>query len=164
MARSRTSISTAIRLAKRLMPDDGDLEGFLEALSAHRRRPIRLLAKQFGGDGVSGLWLATASTDYLVFDEHSNPARRVAVICHEVGHMLLGHRTDAALAALVNEVAPDLSPGLVARALARHAYDSTIENDAERVATAVGFEHTRRQAAANGAGAASRRWSVARLG
>lgn len=143
-ARSRR-VAAVVRLAKRLMPADGDLEGFLENLGRHRGRPIHLLPQSLGGRATSGLWIPGRHADFFVVDQPTTPSRRAAIVCHEAGHMLLEHRADASASAAVTAVAPDLSPALIARTLARHAYGTAEEAEAEAVGTVLGAEHARRQ-------------------
>ena len=146
-ARDRSSrrVTSAARLAKRLMPIDGDLDGLLDALSQERGRPIRVLPQKFAGRPTSGLWLPTKRADYLVIDEPTTPSRRSAIICHEVAHILLGHTPKITTSEVIASAMPDLSPELVARTLARHAYASEDETNAEKLGTLIGAEHWSRQ-------------------
>ncbi|HET9650214.1 MAG TPA: ImmA/IrrE family metallo-endopeptidase [Microlunatus sp.] len=135
----------AARVAKRLMPIDGDLGGLLDALGQQRSRRIHVLSHHFAGRATSGLWLPTKRADYLVIDEPTTPSRRAAIICHEVAHILLGHTPDITTSEVVATALPDLSPELIARALARHAYASDDETDAEELGTLIGAEHWSRR-------------------
>jgi hypothetical protein len=138
-------VANAARVAKRLMPIEGDLDGLLDALGQQRGRRIHVLPQRFAGRSTSGLWLPTKRADYLVVDEPTTPSRRAAIICHEVAHILLGHTPDVATADLVAVAMPDLSPELIARALARHAYATADEAEAEELGTLIGAEHWSRQ-------------------
>ena len=136
------------RLARRLMPDDGDLDGWLQNLGEHRKRPIRLIVQPLGaGSGLSGMCVVRDEADYIVLDAAATPSRRALVLAHEVAHLLLEHHGEAASSEVVARVAPDLSPGLVSRVLTRHGYDSAEEQDAEELATLLAVEHARRQRA-----------------
>lgn len=140
-------IRRASRLARRLMPSDGDLTGFLENLGRHRGRPLTLIEDQTPQSlGRSGLCLMTDEADYILVEAAAGPSRRATIICHEVSHLLLGHGGDSPLD-IAEDLAPDLEPGLVARMLARHSYASPAEQEAEVVATMVVAERTRRQQA-----------------
>lgn len=143
--RSSRRITTAARVAKRLMPIDGDLDGLLNALGRQRGRPLHVLPQKFAGRPTSGLWLPTNRADYLVIDEPTTPSRRSAIICHEVAHILLGHAPDIVNSEVIAAAMPNLSPELVARALARHAYGSDDEAEAEELGTLIGAEHWSRQ-------------------
>lgn len=138
-------MATAARVARRLMPIDGDLDGLLDALSVERGRRIHVLPHRFTGRPTSGLWLPTKRADYLVIDEPTTPSRRAAIICHEVAHILLGHTPDITSSEVIASAMPDLSPELIARALARHAYASEDEANAEELGTLIGAEHWSRQ-------------------
>jgi hypothetical protein len=127
------------------MPIDGDLDGLLDALSHERGRRIHLLPQRFTGRPTSGLWLPTTAADYVVIDDPTTPSRRAAIICHEVAHILLGHSPDITTSDLVAAALPNLSPELVARALARHAYATEDEAEAEELGTLIGAEHWSRQ-------------------
>lgn len=138
-------VASAARRARRLMPIDGDLDGLLDALSHERGRRIHLLPQTFMGRPTSGLWLPTKAADYLVIDDPTTPSRRAAIICHEVAHILLGHSPDTTTSDLVAAAMPNLSPELIARALARHAYATEDEAEAEELGTLIGAEHWSRE-------------------
>lgn len=137
---SSRRVTSAARLAKRLMPTDGDMVGLLANLAQHRGREIHVLARDFAGQPTSGLWISAERADYLVIDDPTTPSRRAAIICHEVAHILLGHRAQAGGAALIAAAAPDLSPELIARAMARHSYATQEEVEAEALATQIATE------------------------
>jgi hypothetical protein len=145
VSKSSQHVARAVRLAKRLMPADGDLMGLLANLAEHRGREIHMLTRQFTGRPTSGLWLAGERADYIVIDHPTTPSRRAAIICHEVAHILLGHEAQAGSPAAIASTAPDLSPALVARAMGRHSYAEEAEADAEQTATLIGAEHRYRQ-------------------
>ena len=148
-ATPRRRIRRTLRLARRLMPSDGDLAGFLHNLSRHRRRPLTLIEDDTSRSlGRSGLCLVTDKADYIFVEPATSPSRRATIICHEISHLLLGHEGDS-LAGVASDLAPDLEPGLVARMLARHSYTSPAEEEAEIMATMLVAEHTRRQHAAS---------------
>lgn len=130
----------AIHVARGLIPEDADPRALVDNVARHRRRPIRLLPVPLPPDAPSGMWVAVDDTDYLVYPAGTSPTRETAVICHEVGHMLLGH--DPGLRAddnrdLLAALAPDLAPALAARMLTRHGYASSQEADAEYVGTVL---------------------------
>jgi hypothetical protein len=146
-ARRNRTLRQATRLARQLMPRDGDIDGLVGNLSAHRSRPLTMIDSDLGQDGPSGLWLATPTKDYIVVDTAGSPSRRAAVICHEVAHILLGHTGDP-VAQDVASLVPNIRPSLAARFLARHGYDEPDEHAAEDLATQLVAEHTRRDRAA----------------
>ena len=117
---------------------NGELNSFVDAIAALRKRPIRLLGWPLAGDVPSGLWIARTDQDFIVYPEGAPAARKRAIVCHELAHMLLGHnmREDgqsAQLAAMV--VAPSIDPAVAARFLTRHGYEDTIEAEAETLGT-----------------------------
>lgn len=145
--RSRHKIRRAVRLARRLMPSDGDLNGMLVNLSRHRSRPLTLIEGPASGSlGRSGLCLVTDEADYILLEPGASPSRRATIICHEVSHLLLGHEGGSS-SELAASLAPDLSPSLVARMLGRHSYVTLEEKEAEVTATLLVTEHVRRQRA-----------------
>jgi hypothetical protein len=148
LVRSRRMIRRAVRLAQRLMPSDGDLDGLLANVSRHRGRPLTLLEGSMSRSlGRSGLCLITDDADYILLEPRTSPSRRATIICHEVSHLLLGHEGDSS-SDITTRMAPDLDPSLVARMLARHSYMTLEEEEAEVMATLLVTEHVRRQQAA----------------
>lgn len=88
----------------------------------------------------SGLWIATAQADYIVFPADASASERTAIICHELAHMLLDHRPEAEvdrLAQLVAMVAPTVDPTVAGRFLTRHGYADGAEAEAEQLATVL---------------------------
>jgi len=144
---SRRKIRRAARLARRLMPSDGNLDGFLTNLGQRRGRPLTLVEGQMSQAlGRSGLCLMTNEADYILIEPDTSPSRRATIICHEVSHLLLGHEGESS-AGIAASLAPDLAPSLVARMLARHSYGTPEEEEAEVMATVLVTEYTRRQRA-----------------
>jgi len=136
------------RLARRLMPPDGDLEGWLHNLGEHRNRPVKATVGDLSGTpGLTGMCLIRDDADYIVVDAAASPARQVMFLCHEVAHLLLGHEGEVASSDLVAQATPDLPPALRARVLTRHAHDNLEEHAAEELATLLTLEHARRQRA-----------------
>jgi hypothetical protein len=67
----------------------------LEALRAavERQRGRRLILEPaFLSHSGSAIWIATHEADLIVYDQAAEPARRLQAICHQFGHMLLGHQ------------------------------------------------------------------------
>jgi len=144
--RSARAMRHAVRLARRLMPLDGNLDDFIASIARHRGRPITLVQlDRRPSDDLSGLWLATESADYIIVDPTATPSRRALIVCHEIAHMLLGHRGDLTTSQLLATTAPDLNCALVARVLGRHAYGSADEQAAEEMATVVAAERSQRE-------------------
>lgn len=144
-AQNDRRIRHAARLAKRLLPTDGNLDGLLANLSEHRDRPIFILDQDLGADGPSGLWVETATADYVVVHASATPSRRAAIVCHEAAHMILGHEAQAGD---LTELVSTIRPSLAARFLQRHGYSAPDEHDAETLATEIVAEQGRRARAA----------------
>jgi hypothetical protein len=136
------------RLARRLMPPDGDLDQWLRNLSEQRMRPIRAAAGDLSATpGLTGMCVIRDDADYIVVDAAASPARQVMFLCHEVAHLLLGHQGEVASSDLIARATPDLPPGLRTRVLTRHEHSSPEEHAAEELATLLSLEHARRQRA-----------------
>ena len=134
--------------ARRLIPASGDLTGFVDAVARSRGRPIVLLGAAFEADAPSGVWIVTELRDYIGYPSDAPAARRAAIVCHEVAHMLLGHDPPAGtggLASLAAAAAPTLDPDVAARFLARHGYAGGEEADAEGLGTWLAAELARRE-------------------
>ena len=121
-----------------MLPRSGDVDDLLEAVGRARGRPIRLLSFEVSSDSPSGVWIATAKTDYVAHPADASSAERSAIICHELAHMFLGHRPEQAfdhLSQLAVAVAPSLDPEVARRFLSRHGYSDDVEADAEQLGT-----------------------------
>jgi len=134
-ARKRSLVG---RILRGLPPERSTLEDLVDAVAKRRGRSINLLPCAFPASSVSGLWVSRDADDYIAFPEDASATRRVAIVCHELGHMLMNHdetggRLD--LGALLAVIAPDVDSQHAARVLARHGYDSKQEAEAEEVGT-----------------------------
>lgn len=139
-------VQDAIRTANALTPLSGDVANLLDNLSAMRGRSITILSAPLASP-LSGLLISTNKTDYVVVGEEASPERQVAIVCHEVAHLLLGHdRQDSLSAGLIESgLLQGLNPELVRSVVAgRHAYAHTTELDAETVATHISIQLRRR--------------------
>lgn len=147
MIRGRPSaVTAAIRSAGPLLPDSGEIEHFLELVSADRGRPLVLLVGSLD-DSVSGALISTPQADYIAVSDHASPERLCAIVCHEVAHLLMGHDHGPPLSqslfdsGLLGDIDPELAKSVVAT---RCAYDHPDEVDAEVVATHISVELRRR--------------------
>lgn len=139
-------VSDAIRTADAMIPLSGDVEDLLDNLSRTRDREITILTAPLTSP-VSGLLIATGKADYVVVGDEASPERQVAIVCHEVAHLLLGHDDKESLGSGLIEsgLLQGLSPELVRSVVAgRHAYAHTTELDAETVATHISIQLRRR--------------------
>lgn len=86
------------------------------------------------------MWISTDGGEYIVFPSDASSAERAAVICHELAHMLLGHRPEAQedqLSQMATRVAPSIDPQVAQRFLHRHGYAEKVEAEAEYLATVL---------------------------
>jgi hypothetical protein len=120
------------------LPTPFDVRALCEGLAAQRGRPIRLLPLA-GLTGVCGLWIATDTTDFIAYEQHTTPPHQDHIVLHEIGHMLCEHYpatvTPAEQARLL---LPSLDPAMVRRVLGRTGYTSVEEQEAEIFASLVG--------------------------
>lgn len=144
LTRRRTTVDRAVREAAQYMPDNGDLNELISRLSAARGRPLALVHHELAPDGPSGVWIDLPEKDYLVVATDAPPSREAAIICHELGHIVLGH-AGPSLTSGVDMLAPDISPHVTARFLNRHSYEDQQERDAEAFGTMLAAEHARRR-------------------
>lgn len=140
------NVKEAIRSAEGVLPASGEAQDMLDHLSARRGRPIRLLAEPLP-EAVSGVLMSTDKADYVAVSKEASPERQVSVVCHEIAHMLLGHDHQGSLASslvetgLLSGLHPELAKSVVA---GRQAYATTVETDAELVATYISVELRKR--------------------
>jgi hypothetical protein len=128
----------------RLLRGAQTIDDLVQAVARTRGRNITLLDSETDPDGFSGLWIATATADYIAYDARASAASRDAIICHELAHMLLGHDAEDNSAQIAELFAPHLSPALVRRFLSRHGYENRIEAEAESLGTLMAAELARR--------------------
>lgn len=104
MARIRT-------LVNRLVPAGASLDEVLTAVAVKVGRPVRVKDAPLDDD-TSGVWVRTADVDWILVGA-AGLERRLQVIGHEVGHIVLGHGDR----------------------VARSHYDDPLERDAELFGT-----------------------------
>lgn len=127
-----------------LIPEDGDVDELVAAVAEHRGRPLTILPMDTPPTAPSGAWITSDLGDLIVVDSTASVTRRSTIICHELAHMLLGHKgpalNDSALLARPSLLRPDVA----ARFLTRTGYDDASERDAELLGTLLAAECTRR--------------------
>ena len=135
-------LRSAQKLALQLMPDDGNLDVFVDRLAEHRHRPI--VVQTTTGMSLSGQTLAFDSVDRISLLD-APPGQLRQALCHEIAHLLLGHldHDDLPLDTTLAELT-GIDVATVRRFLTRHAYDTPQEADAERLATSLRSESDRR--------------------
>lgn len=96
MDESTLRAESAARLRALAMPHPLTLESLCAAVAALMHRPrIRIESASLGGD--YGAWIARAGEDVLVHEAAALPFQRVAIVCHELAHILWEHRPVAHL-------------------------------------------------------------------
>jgi hypothetical protein len=117
---------------------------FVANIAKLRDRPIRLVPTDTAAlaDSPCGLWLASADEDVILHETGTSDYHIDQIVCHEIGHMMLGHGRggpDApgpAFAAL-DQLLPDIDPSTVRAILGRSDFRADQERDAEMFASMV---------------------------
>ena len=128
----------AAREGRSLIPATGLVDDLVTAVGASRGRPFRIIGAPLRGTMTSGAWVPTAQADYVLYPQSASPTRREAVICHELGHVLLQHDPalhDALTPELLGQIAPSVSQSTARAMLFRSSYTNQEEADAEYVGT-----------------------------
>lgn len=134
-------------IAKQMpIPVPWNRDEFIRRISAMRTRPIHLVPVDTAAlvDSPCGLWLRRENDDLLLYAEGTSDYHIDQIVCHEVGHMVLGHsqmlsygadRDDTA--ELCGSLLPDLDPETVEAVLARGEFADDQEDEAERFASTL---------------------------
>lgn len=145
LRRNRPKERALIR-AVDLCPPDGSTESLVRMASRITGRPISVIEKRLPRGGPSGVWVSLPGKDLIVLDTEGTRTRREAALCHEIGHVVLGHSpSDDNIANFF----PDLEPAFVASLLRnvnteaagaklmmfRCGYEDKQEQEAEKFAT-----------------------------
>jgi hypothetical protein len=124
------------------VPWDRDL--FVANLARMRGRPIRLVPTNTAAmtDSPCGLWITRDDDDLILHDTGTSAYHIDQIVCHEVGHMVLGHSRCEKLGdekarqiQLCVSLLPDLDPATVHAILGRTSYPNDEERDAEMFAS-----------------------------
>jgi len=117
------------------LPVPFDIEVFCQALGARRGRRI-VLGPVDTWTGPCGLWVATDTTDYFLYERATSRLHQDLIVLHEVGHLVCEHRSaellDGEMAGVLG-----FDPELVTRVLGRMSYSSQEEQEAEVLASLV---------------------------
>ncbi|OLZ72836.1 hypothetical protein AV521_07685 [Streptomyces sp. IMTB 2501] len=113
------------------------VEALCQQLGERRGRPIRLVAHPLPMPGPFGVWIATDSADYILYQQETSKTHQDHIILHEVGHIMADHQGVDTDDSFLQTTMPELSPGMVTRALRRTSYDEAHERQAELVATII---------------------------
>lgn len=145
MTRHGRTIENALAELRPLIAHDGDIDHTIANLADHRGRPICITEEDAAPGGPSGTYVRYADHDEMIVKRGSPPTRRTMILCHEIGHLMLGHRGQHTREEIAAAVAPDVPDALAARFLNRHGYDDDQERAAETFATLLLVELTRRR-------------------
>jgi hypothetical protein len=122
------------------VPDPFDLDQFCAEVAASRGRPLhRQPLAGLDPGSPCGLWLGLPTADYVFYDPETSPLHAEHIVLHEIAHMLCDHgRTSApGQPDLAAQLFPDLDPAVVSRFLARAAYSTEQEREAEMLASMI---------------------------
>jgi Zn-dependent peptidase ImmA (M78 family) len=116
-----------------------EVDELCRLLGTHRQRPIRLVPHPLPVPGPYGAWLATETTDYILYQQDTTKSHQGHIILHEIGHMLADHQAEVVPGdGLV--AGDDLAPHVAtpfAQALHRSSYEDEQEREAELIATII---------------------------
>jgi hypothetical protein len=123
------------------IPAPFDLGEFITGLERQRRRPIRLRPFRSARRIPCGMWIGTATEDYLYYTEGITPYHQDHIALHEAAHMILDHRRSTqAGKPLADLLAPDIDPQFLQLVVGRSVYNPEEEREAETLASLI---HTR---------------------
>jgi Zn-dependent peptidase ImmA (M78 family) len=86
-----TPQAKVLALLNALTPRPWNLTIFLQRLSAHLNRRMMVKMSDMPPE-MTGVWMATATTDYIFVTSNADCTRLVTIVVHEIAHILLGHR------------------------------------------------------------------------
>ncbi|WP_051022193.1 ImmA/IrrE family metallo-endopeptidase [Nocardia pneumoniae] len=113
-----------------------------EAVAERRARPLRLRPESFAVTGLTGGLLVTETIDFIAYQRNTSKVHQDHIVCHELGHLLAGHRTvDVRGAEAVGLLAPNIDPAVVRRMLGRTSYAQPQEQEAEDIANMLMAHH-----------------------
>lgn len=139
--RCRTQVE-ALRI-----PEPWDFEQFCTSVTAYTGRALRLIQLPVMPEGLCGLYVSTAGTDYVYTPMRTTLFHREHIALHEIGHLIAGHQGGVEVSDLASDLLPDLNPSLVRAVLGRTSYTSEQEQEAEYFATLVANRSRPRQPA-----------------
>ncbi|WP_330305257.1 MULTISPECIES: hypothetical protein [unclassified Streptomyces] len=87
--------------------------------------------------GPFGVWIATGSADYILYQRETSKVHQDHIILHEVGHIMADHRSTVSGNEIWQQLLPDISVEVTKKTLWRTSYDEEHEREAELVATII---------------------------
>jgi hypothetical protein len=145
MTSMTVSNSDMLALARKLpIPVPWDRDAFIENVARERGRPIRLIASDTSAfiESPCGLWLARDDDDLIFHETGTSDYHIDQIVCHEIGHMLLGHGRErtadqAPNLELCRQMLPDIDPATICSVLGRKDFVADQERNAEMFASMV---------------------------
>ncbi|MGH3580213.1 MAG: hypothetical protein ACRDUB_01390 [Mycobacterium sp.] len=126
------------------IPVPWDRDVFIQNIAAQRGRPIHLIPTETAAltGSPCGLWLTRDNDDLILHEIGTSDYHIDQIVCHEIGHMMLGHGRTRAFGAdrdreieMCQQVLPDIDPAAVNAVLGRTDFASDQERDAEMFAS-----------------------------
>ena len=139
MSRSRARRECEQVVSALDLPHPFDLGELCAGVGRLRGKPVVLMATQMAmGGGLCGMWLGTATADYVFYEEDTSKLHQQHIVCHELGHILRKHTPSRILGAdIARSLTADVDPGQVQRVLGRDTYSDADEYEAELIATLI---------------------------
>ncbi|MCX4902820.1 ImmA/IrrE family metallo-endopeptidase [Streptomyces sp. NBC_00878] len=120
------------------IPSPFDVHTLIQSVAQRQGRPIQLMAIAMPAGSPCGLWISTASTDYIFYEKQASPLHQEHIIVHELGHLLCGHvRLTDVNNDITRRLMPTLSPNMIERVLQRTYYNTPEEKEAEMIASLI---------------------------
>ncbi|MBV6759779.1 hypothetical protein KV605_25370 [Rhodococcus opacus] len=126
------------------IPVPWNRDQLIGSVAARRGRPIHLVPVSHAlvQGGHSGLWLARADDDVILYATGMSDVHATHIICHELAHMELGHDRDAVGdtsvdSTVLSAAAPSVDTAGVVKMLGRSNYSNDQEYEAELLATLI---------------------------
>jgi hypothetical protein len=130
------------------IPNPWDINAFLDGLERYRGRQIDLCALSWIRGASAGAWRAYPDHDVIAYSENTSPVHQDAIILHEIGHMIAGHRGRCVLSIEQAQLqAPDLAPAAFVHMLERTdatAAEQEAELTARMVIARIAGQYSRR--------------------
>lgn len=141
------STSELLNLARTLpIPVPWNRDVFIARVAEMRGRPISLIPTETAALAGSpcGLWLTRDDDDLILHEIGTSEYHIDQIVCHEIGHMMLGHGRTRAFDSdrdreveMCQKVLPDIDPAAVNAVLGRTDFASDQERDAEMFASVL---------------------------
>jgi hypothetical protein len=108
------------------------------AVAERQGKSIELSAVAAPETSFFGMLVRTPAADFILYDEDATPLHQFHIVAHEIGHLLLRHRSpQRADPAQIRDIAPDLSRRLVENVLESAIPTDQQEKEAEAFALRI---------------------------